>query len=204
MIDLTRYQQSNLAIVKPSPTPIAIPTADPSTTANWKTYDGPYPLSFSYPSNLKIAEGDADYFSIIRLYDPLFNDKSQDTFTILMPDLDSESTHIANTLQDGYKQEKDIEVGGIEAKQFKKTDVIVVLLQAENQVYSIKRWQRRSEDDFQRLLKSVVFKNNPQNITGCPLYSIICHSKVSPTPENLEEVTYVSPQGPNCELPTCP
>lgn len=42
MMDLSKRQQeeSNLAIPRaPTPTPIAIPTVDPSITANWKTYN---------------------------------------------------------------------------------------------------------------------------------------------------------------------
>ncbi|MBI2028117.1 MAG: hypothetical protein HYT07_00775 [Candidatus Levybacteria bacterium] len=43
-------EESNLLIERtPTPTPLAIPTVDPSVTANWKTYSGKY-FSFKYPS----------------------------------------------------------------------------------------------------------------------------------------------------------
>src|SRR3990167_1335774 len=53
MLNPTKNQQeeSNLVIeLKPTPTLIAIPTLDPSITANWKTHkDDPYKFEIKFP-----------------------------------------------------------------------------------------------------------------------------------------------------------
>jgi len=60
MMDLGKRQQieQNLAVPRtPTPTPIAIPTVDPSVTANWKTYTNMgQGFSFKYPPNWQVAE----------------------------------------------------------------------------------------------------------------------------------------------------
>ena len=58
-MDLTKRQQEtgSLAIPRaPTPTPIAIPTIDPSITANWKTYtDQKYNYSIKYPHDWQLS-----------------------------------------------------------------------------------------------------------------------------------------------------
>ena len=73
MMDLTKRQEmeSNLSITRvPTPTPIAIPTVDPSVTVNWKTYtNSEFGFSIEYPRNWILeAEDRAMYAKQFYIY----------------------------------------------------------------------------------------------------------------------------------------
>jgi len=137
-------------------------------TSNWKTYKGAYPINFSYPQNLKLSEGDADYFSVIVLTDPLEEDREQE-FEFKMPYATS-STELIQALQrKGFTKEKELHIDGFLATQFQGTGTpnafialrktTEVIVQVNKQAYEIINWGAGDNNEtFQKILSSIKFK----------------------------------------------
>ncbi len=72
LMNLSKRQEmeENLTITRaPTPTPFAIPTVDPSITANWKTYaNSQFEFTLRYPAEWKIAEAKEKDYNIIQIY----------------------------------------------------------------------------------------------------------------------------------------
>ncbi|MFA7686131.1 MAG: hypothetical protein WCX95_05035 [Candidatus Gracilibacteria bacterium] len=137
---------------------------------NYKTYDGVYPLTFSYPENLKYSEGDADDFSIIRIWDPLDNDKETE-FDFKMFYESSADQLIQDLQKNGFTIEKEISLNNHQAIQLKGTSTpnvstptrmtTKIVIQLDTQPYVITNWQTAENDKaFQAILNSVSFTEN--------------------------------------------
>ncbi|MFH1894804.1 MAG: hypothetical protein ABH813_02805 [Patescibacteria group bacterium] len=136
-------------------------------TAGWQIYDGPFSVRFSYPPDLKMSQGEADYFSVIRLWDPLGDDRD-DEFSFKMPYQPWADQIIQTLQQEGFTKEKELYVDGFLAFQFKgmatpnnaiaQRMVTEVVVWVGGQVYGIANW-RAGENDatFQTILNSIKF-----------------------------------------------
>jgi hypothetical protein len=164
---LTQYLQKPTST--PLPAKVSVKEVDP--TVNWKTYDGVYPISFLYPGNLKISEGDADYFSTIRLWNPLGGDNDSE-FSVFI--YKSSKDQITQNLQKkGFSTQKEMDIDGLPAIQLDGTStpntrlpvraVVDVLVEVKNQVYVITNWRAGKNDSiFQKILNSVKFTDQNQ------------------------------------------
>ncbi|MCH8986940.1 hypothetical protein IIA94_02090, partial [Patescibacteria group bacterium] len=99
-------------------------TADWKTdTTEWEAYEGPFPIHFSYPKNLKLAQGNTDYGVSIGLKSPLRDDKDSDfSFRILFPFYGSSSTKLIQYLKlNNFTEEKEFYIDGFLAMQLEGT-----------------------------------------------------------------------------------
>jgi hypothetical protein len=166
-------QNQQKTVISPplSPTGSSAKAGDP--TANWKAYRGAYPISFLYPENLKMSEGDADIFSTIRLWDPSGNDNDSE-FSIYI--YKSSKDQITQNLQKkGFSAQKEMDIDGLPSIQLNGTStpntrlpiraVADVLVEVKNQVYVITNWHVGKNDSiFQKILNSVKFTDQNQTV----------------------------------------
>ncbi len=152
-------------VIEDSETNIAV------LTTNWKAYNGIYPISFSYPPDLILSEGDADFASIIRLWKDVVGKREDTIFDIFIP-FDRKSSPIEATVEGwqarGYVIDKELFIDGILAIQLiglgqdnistPISQNAVVISQNREQVYVIVNYKIGENNlIFEEILKSIKF-----------------------------------------------
>src|SRR3989344_261472 len=209
-----KYQEVfDLSNPTPTPTPLAIPTVDPSVTANWKIYKNErMGISFNYPSEWYLFADIADSVQIIST-DPEEggNWAGFNMQTIPHRTLFTDETFISilenNFL--GHREKNElipIEVDGMTAYKLEpdaipeNLSMTEIFLYEGSNIYKIKLikdvgFPERNEKQINSQIPPTFRFTNENNVEA----ACLADAKMCP-----DGKTWVVRQGPNCEFAPCP